>query len=232
MNLSTSNKNLSVFIPFYNEKLKLAETVEVVSAVLQEHCDKFEVILIDDGSHDGSQAIADDLCRKIPATRVVHLSENTGFGKAYLTGLRSAHYAHALYLTADGDVHRDELAMILRTWDGRRSLLQHPQNPRDRNYGRFLLSKAFTFLVNLITGRREPYYNGYNIYDLAEISRVQTDFGFCTQAYALLCLVPRDCDPIRLTTVSRYNDAESKALTFKNVLQVFRFLVYILGHKI
>lgn len=62
----------------------------------------FEVLLIDDGSTDGTEAIADQLAREVPGVRVVHHTENRGLGGVYRTGFDEARGDFVTFFPADG----------------------------------------------------------------------------------------------------------------------------------
>ncbi len=54
-------KKISIVIPLYNEEESLPELMKAIAAVMDEHSNEYEVLLIDDGSSDNSFAV----CRKL-----------------------------------------------------------------------------------------------------------------------------------------------------------------------
>lgn len=229
---TTSNKSLSFFLPFYNEQDSLEKTVNLILQIAPLLLTEFEILLINDGSTDGSLDIASDLSQRLKHIRIISFEKNQGFGAAYLAGLQNARFGHAQYLSTDGDVEADELRHIITAWDGKSSLLQYAENPQDRHFSRFLLSKIFTFVTNFLSHSHWPYYNGFNIYCLKNKCRLeQKDFGFATQAYALLTLFQSPEKTILLTTKSRYNDSGSKAINIKNINKAFLFFCFIIRNK-
>lgn len=77
---------LSIIIPVYNEKNTVAEIIERVQASpLPEGLER-EILIVDDGSTDGTSALLDELATGHPVT-VVHLTPNRGKGVAVRTGL-------------------------------------------------------------------------------------------------------------------------------------------------
>lgn len=233
MNSSSSNKKLSFFLPFYNEADQLENTIRKIILVADNYLSDYEVLLINDGSTDRSLEIAAQLIINHKNTRLISFDKNEGFGKAFIAGLLNAKHNHALYLSADGDVNEHELQMILGAWDGLRPVLQFAKNPADRHFLRFLLSKIFTFLVNTLTKNNWPYYNGFNIYNLKNKNRLaEINFGFATQAYALLTLFDPNDDIILLKTTSEFNDSTSKAITLNNFNKAFLFFYFIMKNRI
>lgn len=87
----------SVTIPAYNAQATLAETV--ASVLAQTYAD-WEVVICDDGSTDGTRALAERLSAEEPRIRVVS-QENRGSGGAYNTAVRAARSDLLVMLSAD-----------------------------------------------------------------------------------------------------------------------------------
>lgn len=229
---SALNKKLSFFLPFYNEEDNLEKTVKLVLQVAPILLTEFEILLINDGSNDSSLQIAERLRQKSQYLRIFSFEKNQGFGAAYISGLHNARFDHALYLTTDGDVGADELKLIIQTWDGKNSVLQYAENPRSRHLFRFVISKTFVFITNFLSNTNWPYYNGFNIYSLKNKDKLKLlNFGFATQAYALLTLFETPQKTILLATKSRFNDSKSKAITLNNIYKAFLFFYFIIRNR-
>ncbi len=94
--------NLSYFFPAHNEEANLEGLVEEALATLPALADTFEIIAVDDGSKDGTPALADALAAKHPdIVRVVHHPVNLGYGAALRSGFAAARYE--LVAFTDGD---------------------------------------------------------------------------------------------------------------------------------
>jgi dolichol-phosphate mannosyltransferase len=74
-----------VIIATYNERLNLAD---VVAALLQ--ASGYDILIIDDGSPDGTGEVADDLARAEPRIAVVHRDYKQGVASAHILGFRHA----------------------------------------------------------------------------------------------------------------------------------------------
>ncbi len=95
----------SVVIPFFNEKENIAAVCQELRLVLQTMLPGGEVILIDDGSTDGTDGIMDRLTVSWPEFRVYHLPGNGGQSAALLFGFRKA--LAQVIVTMDGDGQND-----------------------------------------------------------------------------------------------------------------------------
>ena len=89
-----------VCVPTYNEAENLPK---IVPAILAQD-PRLEVLVIDDGSPDGTGALADRMAAADPRVHVLHRTAKEGLGKAYLAGFRWAlegDYTHVLEMDAD-----------------------------------------------------------------------------------------------------------------------------------
>ena len=93
-------------LPTYNERENLEHMVEALGGVLDTTSDR--VLVIDDGSPDGTGAIADRLAAELPWVSVLHRSTKEGIGPAYVAGFRWALAEGAeLVLELDCDFSHD-----------------------------------------------------------------------------------------------------------------------------
>jgi glycosyltransferase involved in cell wall biosynthesis len=99
---SVSLVDFSVIIMAYNEVQSLEATVKELDHVLQNLGKSYELVIVDDGSQDGTSALAKRLARKIPPIRVIHHGSNLGLGGVYRTGFVQAHGRFVTFFPADG----------------------------------------------------------------------------------------------------------------------------------
>lgn len=93
---------LSYFFPAHNEEANLEALVDEALATLPSLAETFEIIAVNDGSRDGTGAIADRLAAAHPGiVRAVHHPTNLGYGEALRSGFGAARYE--LLAFTDGD---------------------------------------------------------------------------------------------------------------------------------
>ncbi len=97
--------SVSFFCPAYNDEKNLPVLIPYVSKFLSEITDKFEIIIVHDGSPDKTGVVADGLAREFPNVRVIHHQKNFGYGAALRDGFLAAKYDYVMY--TDGDNQYD-----------------------------------------------------------------------------------------------------------------------------
>ena len=103
--------DISVIIPVFNK----AEYVELcLESVLEQDVESFEVIAVNDGSSDESGAICDDMARRYPNLRVLHV-KNGGVTAARRIGLENAKGEYVTFVDADDVMKPHGLAALLYT---------------------------------------------------------------------------------------------------------------------
>jgi dolichol-phosphate mannosyltransferase len=75
-----------IIVPTYNEAFNIAR---LIPAVLGQD-PSFEILVVDDGSPDGTGAIVDGIVATNPRVHVIHRAEKLGLGTAYIVGFRWA----------------------------------------------------------------------------------------------------------------------------------------------
>jgi len=105
---------LSVFFPAYNDAPSLPPLIDKTFAVLREHSAWFEVIVINDGSHDNTAEVLAQLrARYGERLRVITHPENRGYGGALRSGFAAATGDFVFYTDGDGQYDVGELPLLL-----------------------------------------------------------------------------------------------------------------------
>lgn len=99
---SANRPSVSVVIPVYNSEATLQPLVERLEPALAAVSDEYEVLMINDGSQDGSWARICDLAQRYPWVHGLNLRRNYGQHNAILCGIRAARYE--IIITMDDDL--------------------------------------------------------------------------------------------------------------------------------
>src|SRR5689334_10315312 len=103
---------LSVFFPAYNDSGTIASLVISARQTAARLTRDFEVIVINDGSADGTAQILDELARTYPEVRVVHHPRNRGYGAALRSGFAAATRELVFYTDGDAQYDPSEMAIL------------------------------------------------------------------------------------------------------------------------
>lgn len=105
--------SLSLIIPIYNERDAIRSTIDEVVAFMDK-IDIFEIIVVDDGSTDGSSEILDEVVSQQPQVRLKRHARNSGYGAALKTGVRAARGTYLAITDADSTYPNERIRDLLR----------------------------------------------------------------------------------------------------------------------
>jgi glycosyltransferase involved in cell wall biosynthesis len=105
--------DLSIIVPAYNEAQRIAPTLERLARFLTAHPVSFEIIVVDDGSSDGTVALVESLATRIRQLRVIASKPNRGKGRAVRTGMLAAEGKLRVMWDADSSTPPEELPKLL-----------------------------------------------------------------------------------------------------------------------
>lgn len=106
-------KALSVFFPSFNEEGNIETTVNKAVEILQEHHLEYEIIIVNDGSTDHTQSVAERLASENSKIRVINHPKNLGYGEALKSGFYNAKYDIVVYTDGDGQFDFSQISKFL-----------------------------------------------------------------------------------------------------------------------
>jgi dolichyl-phosphate beta-glucosyltransferase len=108
----TAAPHLSVVIPAFNEAARLPRYLDEVVGFLEARGKPYEVVVVDDGSTDGTAAVVRALAARHPTVRLLPLGRNRGKGAAVRAGMLAAMGSARLFTDADGATPIGELTRL------------------------------------------------------------------------------------------------------------------------
>lgn len=144
---------MSVIIPAFNEQGRIRECVEEVVRVVDGTGVDYEVIIVDDGSDDGTYSVARELAEWNPRVEVVRNRLNEGKGCAIVRGFRCSSGDVVAYMDADLSMPPWQLPLYLKTLldaDVVVGSKRHPKSDIVYPPQRRVLSKCFNMLVRAL----------------------------------------------------------------------------------
>lgn len=106
--------DISIVVPLYNEEESLPELCDWINRVMTGNKLSYEVILVDDGSRDGSWAVIESLRKKYEQVRGVQFRRNYGKSAALHTGFNKAHGEVVITMDADLQDSPEEIPEMRR----------------------------------------------------------------------------------------------------------------------
>jgi glycosyltransferase involved in cell wall biosynthesis len=147
-----SSVEISAVLPAFNEEANLEQSVGRMAAALAEQARAFEVIVVDDGSRDGTASVLERLKAIHPGLRVVRHPANRGYGAALRSGFTAARYPWVFLMDADNQFDPAEVAGLLAHAADADIVAGYRKQRRDP-LPRRLNAWAFFTLVTILFGR-------------------------------------------------------------------------------
>jgi polyisoprenyl-phosphate glycosyltransferase len=145
------NALISVVAPVYNEVETLPEFHRRVASALAG--ERYELVLVNDGSTDGSAELLERLAADDPCVRAVHLSRNFGHQAAVTAGLNTARGAVAVTIDADLQDPPDVIPRMLDEWRRGADIVHGVRHARrGESRRRLALIRAFYRVFNRLSG--------------------------------------------------------------------------------
>lgn len=142
---------LSIFFPAHNEVDNIGRVVEKARAVAAEVAEEYEVIVVNDGSKDGTRELADDLAAKYPEVRAVHHDVNRGYGGALKSGFQAARYEYIFFSDGDGQFDLSEIQLLLPHVPEHDLVIGYRIKRSDPFY-RWLNAKMYALFIRMLHG--------------------------------------------------------------------------------
>ena len=144
--------SVSVVVPIYNEVENIPLLHDAVTKVMQQLGRPYELILVNDGSKDGSTAALEDLAQRDSHVKVIEFRKNYGQTAAMQAGMQAA--AMEAIILLDGDLQNDptDIPMMLAKLDEGYDLVHGwRKNRQDTFINRKLPSKIANWLISRVT---------------------------------------------------------------------------------
>lgn len=155
-----NNPDVSVVVPLYNERESLPELVAWIDRVAAGHALAYEIILVDDGSSDGSWEVIEALRPQFPAVRAIGFARNYGKSAALYCGFEAAQGEVVVTMDADLQDSPDEIPELRRmVLEEGYDLVSGWKKQRHDPIGKRWPSKFFNWTARAASGIRLHDFN-------------------------------------------------------------------------
>ena len=144
--------SVSAFFPCYNDELSIPKMVRDVHAALEASVPDFEVIVVNDGSKDGSLAVLHALQQELPRLIVVDHVVNRGYGGALISGFGAASKEWVFYTDGDAQYDVRELDRLVEKISDDIDVVQGYKITRHDPLHRIIIGRIYHHLVKAAFG--------------------------------------------------------------------------------
>lgn len=142
---------LSASFPAHNEEDNVVPMIESLLAVLPRMAERFEVIVVDDGSRDATNERASAFAARDDRVKVVRHPVNRGYGAAVWTGLKAGTLDYAFFTDGDRQFDVEQIADLIPRVSDHDVVVGYRVDRKD-NFVRIVNAHAWNWLVRLLFG--------------------------------------------------------------------------------
>jgi glycosyltransferase involved in cell wall biosynthesis len=156
---SKGNITVSLVLPAFNEAGKLEDAVSKISTTLEEIGYRYEIIIAEDGSTDGTAELAEELAQKLHYVRHIHREKRLGRGTALNNAFKQCNGEAMVYMDLDLSTDLKSLkplveAITIEGYDFSTGSRMLPESRVERGLRRSISSRTYNFLVRRMLGSK------------------------------------------------------------------------------
>jgi glycosyltransferase involved in cell wall biosynthesis len=230
---------LSLVVPVYNEELVLERSLRELCSFAESLRMPFEIVCVDDGSHDRSAAILGAHAQRDPRVRVERHAHNRGKGAAVRTGMLAARGARVVFLDADLSTPLEQTPALLAALETHDVALGNRRMDgaavrRRQPWVRQTLGRGFTLLARvLLASRVSDYTCGFKAFRRDAAQRIfarSTLDGWAFDA-ELVAIAHAQRLSIAEVPVQWHHEDDSKVRVLHAIASSLRDLVVIAARR-
>ena len=233
------DKKITIMMPAYNEEKDLPGLLDRIKNAMSDWAN-YQILIVDDGSHDKTAQIVRDAAARMPAKLIQH-PQNMGLGAAMRTGLKVAAQESDVVVTLDADNSQDPLlikSMVERLDAGFDVVIASRFQPGAQEVGvppfRVFLSHVASAGIRTLVGYQgvRDYTCGFRAYQAKTLLNLIQTFGdhfirengFSCMFELLLNLRSLDAKATEVPLILRY-DLKEGASKMRILRTVWRYVV-------
>lgn len=151
--MKRSDDSLSIILPVFNEGKNIEGVINEIFRQIPQYIEEFEVILVNDGSIDNTQAVVNGIKEHFFNLKVISHGKNKGYGAAIRSGIQAAVNYWVLIMDADGQFRISDLKGIWEARDGNDFILGFRRRREDNLYRSFM-GRSGNTAASLLLKRR------------------------------------------------------------------------------
>lgn len=167
--------SISIVIPAYNEEENVRLVLRDSIKKLPKYFKDWEIILVDDGSHDKTARIAKQVAEKHNEVTVLQMDKNVGFSRAMLAGIKKSTKEFVAYMPADGQFLVDDMRHCFEVLDDADLILGYRGGRTDYATKRIFFSYGYLLLLLMLFDVKYMDVGWVNIWRTNAVKRVRLE---------------------------------------------------------
>jgi len=188
---SSRRGRVSVIVPALNEERFLRRSVGIVTDAAQRHFRDYEIIIVDDGSTDGTGRIADELAAADGRMSVIHHDRPHNLGGAFKSGLTRAGMDFVTLYHGKGGNTAGEMGKIWERAGSADIIVPYPANSHERPAWRRFISRCLTRAIGIVAGLKLQYYTHLVLYRREDLEGLEIRTSSYAFQAEILCKLIR-----------------------------------------
>jgi glycosyltransferase involved in cell wall biosynthesis len=235
--VATAVVDLTLFVPCLNEQERVVPTLKTIQAAMQEVGRSYEVLVVDDGSSDRTCEVVDEYRKNNPGVPIrVHRNQrNLGLSRSFVDTAFRGHGKYYRLVCGDNVEPKESMVKILSLLGTADIVVPYYPVLPGKSATRRMISRTFTLLVDLASGRRLKYYNGCALYHRYHVMRwAPYNYGFGFQADLITRLLDEGASYVEVPVSGFHLTKErgQSAVTLRNFISTGHTLFEILLRRI
>jgi glycosyltransferase involved in cell wall biosynthesis len=229
--------DLTIVIPCLNEEKYIVGTLDTVAAAMHAVCCTYELLVIDDGSTDGTAQIVEayaDAHSDLPI-KLYRNGANRGLTRTFVDGAFLGRGKYYRLVCGDNVEPKETLKSVFEQMGKADMIVPYHPAIKEKPLLRRALSQMYTWLVNALSGYNIRYYNGLALHLRYNVMRWGPySFGFGFQAELVTRLLDEGATCIQIPVVATHVEkgGRNSALNWKNFLSVTHTLLELLIRRL
>lgn len=210
--------------PCYNDSKTIGDLVRTADRVGRGVADKLEMIVVNDGSTDGSPQVLLGLQKEFPVLRVISHEKNMGYGATIWDGLKSAKCEYVFYTDGDGQYDPAELVKLVDKLGPDTMLVNgYKMNRKDALY-RIIIGKTYNLFVKTVFNiKLKDVDCDFRLFKKSALDRIDVKERGGTMCLEMVKRIEKLGGKVEEVPVSHHERKYGKSQFFKirNILRVF-----------
>jgi dolichol-phosphate mannosyltransferase len=225
-----STYQITAVMPSLNEEKNLVAAVRNVLEAYRRFGITGEVVIVNDGSIDGTGPLAEDLRRKDASIQVIHHAAPEGIGGSFWDGVKAARGEVVVMIPGDGENDAAEILRYLPLMDQVDMVVPYVFNRQVRSWARRKVSNLYRGIINITFGTTLNYMNGTVLYRRSILEDLELNAkGFFYQTELLIKCIRRGYlyaeVPYALLQRAAGRSKATSLHSLKNVIKAYLSLV-------